>query len=63
MAADVLLAIGSTLEVQPVATMVPLAHRLGKAVVIVNGSPTACDHLADVVVRGSISELVPRLLA
>jgi NAD-dependent deacetylase len=63
MAADVLLAIGSTLGVQPVASMVPLAARLGKPVVIVNGGPTACDELADVLVPGSISEVVPRLLA
>lgn len=59
---DVFLAIGSTLEVQPVASLVPLAERSGAAVVIVNGSPTALDGLADVVVRGSISEIVPRLV-
>jgi len=60
--ADVLLAVGSTLEVQPVAGMVPLARRAGKSVVIVNRSPTAYDSLADVVIRGSISEVVPVLL-
>lgn len=62
MVADVLLAVGSTLEVQPVAGVVPLARRLNKAVVIVNGSPTACDRLADVVVRGPISDVVPFIL-
>jgi NAD-dependent deacetylase len=61
-AAALLLAVGTTLEVQPVAGMVPLACRAGKTVVIVNGSPTAYDSLADVVVRGSISEVLPALL-
>ena len=59
---DLLLAVGTTLEVQPIAGVVPLARRLRKTVVIVNGSPTACDDDADVVVRGSISEVIPRLV-
>jgi NAD-dependent deacetylase len=59
---DLLLAVGTTLEVQPIAGVVPLARHLGKAVVIVNGSPTACDNLADAAVRGSISEVIPQLV-
>jgi NAD-dependent SIR2 family protein deacetylase len=31
-------------------------------VVIVNGEPTAMDDLADVVVRGSISEVLPAMV-
>ncbi|MGD0084387.1 MAG: Sir2 family NAD-dependent protein deacetylase [Acidimicrobiales bacterium] len=60
--ADVLIAIGTTLEVQPIAGIVPLARRMGAAVVIVNGSPTAYDSIADVVVRGPISEVLPALV-
>jgi len=60
--ADVLVAVGTTLEVQPIAGIVPLARRMGTAVVIVNGSPTACDSIADVVVRASISEALPLLV-
>ncbi len=60
--ADVLIAVGTTLEVQPVAGIVPLARRMGTAIVIVNGSPTALDSIADVVVRGSISEVLPALV-
>lgn len=60
--ADVLLAVGTTLEVQPVAGIVPLAARMGARVVIVNGSPTALDRLADVVVRGRIGEVLPALV-
>ena len=46
--ADLLLAIGTTLQVQPVASMVPIAARAGAAIVIVNDQPTAMDALADV---------------
>jgi NAD-dependent deacetylase len=59
---DLLLAVGSTLEVQPIAGIVPFARHFGKAIVIVNGSPTACDEIADVVVRGSISDVIPQLV-
>ena len=52
--ADLLLAIGTTLQVQPVASMVPIAARAGAAIVIVNDQPTAMDALADVVVREPI---------
>jgi NAD-dependent deacetylase len=60
--AELLLAIGTTLEVQPIAGVVPLAVRAGRPVVIVNGSPTGMDSLADVVVRGSIGDIVPALI-
>lgn len=60
---DCLLAIGSTLGVYPIASVVPLAKRSGAHVVIVNGSPTELDETADVVLRGSISEILPRLVA
>jgi NAD-dependent deacetylase len=59
---DLLLAVGSTLGVFPAAGLVPVAVRHGAVVVIVNGSPTEMDDLADVVVRGSISEMLPALV-
>jgi len=52
--ADLLLAVGTTLQVQPVASMVPIAARAGAAIVIVNDQPTAMDALAEVVVREPI---------
>lgn len=60
--ADLLLAVGSTLAVYPVADVVPVARMSGAPIVIVNGSETAMDHLADVVLRGSIGEILPRLV-
>lgn len=59
---DLLLAVGTTLSVYPIADVVPLAVSAGADVVIVNGEPTAMDDLADVVVRGPISEVLPALV-
>ncbi len=58
---DLLLAIGSTLSVYPIAGVVPVAGHSGARVVIVNGQATEMDDLADVVVRGSISAVLPLL--
>ena len=58
---DLLLAIGSTLSVFPVAGIVPLAKRAGARLIIVNGDATDMDELADVVLRGRIGELLPQL--
>ena len=60
---DVLLAVGTTLSVYPVAGMVPTAVRAGAAVIIVNGSATDLDDLADVVVRATIGDVLPALVA
>jgi NAD-dependent deacetylase len=60
---DLMLAVGSTLSVYPVAAVVPIAKQSGARVVIVNAEPTAMDELADAVLRGSISEIVPALVA
>ena len=62
-ACDVLLAIGSTLGVYPVAAMVPTAKQAGARIVIVNAERTEMDDLADVVIRGSISEVLPQIIA
>jgi len=60
---DLLLAVGTTLSVYPVAGLVPAAARLGLPVVIVNGGPTEMDDVADVLVRGSISEVLVALVS
>jgi NAD-dependent deacetylase len=61
-ACDLLLAVGTTLAVYPIAGVVPLAKQAGARVVIVNGEATEMDGLADSVLRGSISAILPRLL-
>jgi len=59
---DLLLAVGTTLGVYPVAGMVPTARQSGARIVILNGGPTEMDALADVVLRGGISEVLPELV-
>lgn len=61
-ACDLLLAVGTTLAVYPIAGVVPIAKASGARVVIVNAEPTEMDDLADAVLRGSISEILPRLV-
>lgn len=60
---DLLLCVGTTLAVGPVNRMVHMANATGAAIVIVNGEPTEMDRLATVVVRGSISEILPLICA
>lgn len=60
---DLALAVGSTLSVYPIANVIPVAKQAGANVVIVNGDATEMDALADVVLRGGISDILPRLVA
>ena len=59
---DLMLAIGTKLSVWPVAGVVPVAKDAGARVVILNAEPTDMDGLADAVLRGSIGEILPRLM-
>jgi len=60
-ACEVFLAVGSTLTVEPAASLCGLAVRSGAALVIVNRDPTPYDPLAAEVVRDPIGEAVPRI--
>jgi NAD-dependent deacetylase len=59
---DLMLAVGTKLSVYPIAGVVPVAKEAGAGVVIINAEPTEMDSLADVVLRGSISVVLPRLV-
>jgi NAD-dependent deacetylase len=59
--ADVFLAIGSTLQVYPVAGAVPLAKSAGARLIIVNAEPTPFDGDADAVFREPIGSVLPDL--
>ena len=61
--ADLLLAIGSTLQVYPVAGVVPLAKDAGARVVILNNQPTPMDPLADALLRVPIGDVLPAICA
>ena len=60
--AEVFLAIGSTLQVYPVAGAVDIARDAGAKIVIVNAEPTAYDRVADAVFHDSIGKVLPRLI-
>jgi NAD-dependent deacetylase len=59
---DLMLAVGTKLSVYPIAGVVPVAREAGAKVVILNAEPTDMDGLADAVLRGPISDLLPRLV-
>ena len=59
---DVFLAVGTTLQVYPVAGAVDIARSAGAKVIIVNAQPTPYDDVADAVLPGSISEILPAIL-
>jgi NAD-dependent deacetylase len=61
--ADLLLAIGSSLQVYPVAGAVPTALEAGVRVVIVNAEPTPFDDMVDAVLRKPIGEVLPALVS
>ena len=61
--ADLLLAVGSSLQVYPVAGVVPVARKAGARIVIINNQPTPMDPVADALLRGPIGEVLPAVCA
>jgi NAD-dependent deacetylase len=60
---DVFLAVGTSLQVWPVAGLTEIAAAHGARILIVNAEPTPFDDLADLVVREPIGTALPRLVA
>jgi NAD-dependent deacetylase len=60
---DLLLAVGTSLQVYPIAGAVPIARSAGARVVIVNAEPTPFDDVADAVLQGQIGEILPTICA
>jgi len=60
--ADLFFAIGTSLQVYPIAGAFDLARNAGAKTVIMNAQPTPFDDVADAVLPGSISELLPSLV-
>jgi len=61
--ADLFLAVGSSLQVYPIAGAVEIAYRAGAKIVIVNAQETPFDAIADAVFNEPISAILPRLVA
>ena len=58
---DLMLVAGSSLEVTPVANLPLIAAQSGAALIIVNHTPTYIDIRADVVIRGDVAHVLPRI--
>lgn len=61
--ADLVLAIGSSLQVFPAADLPVRAVKSGATLVIINDEPTPLDSVADLVVRGRAGEVLPPAVA
>lgn len=59
---DLFLSVGTSLQVYPVTGAVEIARDAGARLVIVNAQPTPFDEVADAVLDGSISEVLPAIL-
>ncbi|MFR9751334.1 SIR2 family NAD-dependent protein deacylase [Nocardia sp. 004] len=60
---DIFLAIGTSLQVEPAASMCSIAVRNGADLVIVNAEATPYDAMATEIIRDPIGTAVPRLVA
>jgi len=59
---DLLLVLGTSLEVFPAAEMVPQVKHRGGRVVLINAEATGMDGLADVVVHNKLKDVIPALI-
>ena len=62
-AADVFLAVGSSLTVEPAASLPRVAHRNGATLVIVNLESTAVSRVAEYDLRMDVTDALPQLVA
>ncbi len=60
---DMLLSVGTSLRVFPIANAVPIAHKAGARIIIMNAEATQFDDIADARLDGLISEVLPRVCA
>ena len=60
--ADLFLAVGTSLQVYPIASAVEIASTAGATIVILNAEETPFDGIADAVIRHPIGAVLPKLL-
>ena len=61
--ADVFIAVGTTLQVYPIAGAFDLARSAGARTININAEPTPYDPVADAVLPGSISQVLPAIIS
>ena len=59
---DLMIAVGSSLVVEPAASVPRVARQAGARLIIVNRDPTPLDGIADAVVHGEIGAVLPELV-
>ena len=59
---DLMIAVGSSLVVEPAASIPRVARQAGARLIIVNRDPTPLDGIADAVVHGEIGAVLPELV-
>jgi NAD-dependent deacetylase len=59
---DLVLAIGTSLQVTPASLLCAMAQRTGARTVIVNAEPTPFDERADAALRDRIGEVLPAIV-
>ena len=60
-AADLVLAVGSSLEVAPASDLPALAIENGAKLIIINYDPTYLDARADIVIRSNVADVLPHI--
>ncbi len=60
-AADLFIAIGTSLSVQPVAKLPELAKKNGANLIILNREETPLDGIADLVINGELKDLFAKI--
>jgi NAD-dependent deacetylase len=59
---DLMLVVGSSLTVEPAASLPELARQHGARLILVNLQPTRLDSIADIVIRADVAQILPRLV-
>lgn len=59
---DLLISIGTSLEVEPAADLPYLAKRSGSRVIIINRQPTVADKIADIAIHDDVVTVLPALV-
>lgn len=59
---DLMLVLGSSLEIVPAAEIPSVARRGGAKAIVVNYQPTPFDSQADVIIREDVAEALPRII-
>lgn len=61
-ACEIFLAVGSSLVVQPAASLPLLAKQSGAVLILINRDPTPLDEMADALINAEIGEVLPQLV-